>query len=219
MSDVSERARVRRNAGRGVYDRATVYAILDGQMVCQVAYVSDGEPRMIPTLFMRRDNYLYLHGNRSSALLRYMADGGLVCVSVMAVDGVVVARSGFHCSMNYRSVSLFGTGELVAEADKRDVLDGFVDVLIPGHAAAVRAPTPQELNATSAVRVALDDCAAKVRSGDPIDDDGDLDAPCWAGVIPLATHVLTPQPAANLAPGIELPDYVREFAPGELDRA
>jgi nitroimidazol reductase NimA-like FMN-containing flavoprotein (pyridoxamine 5'-phosphate oxidase superfamily) len=207
----TNRTRIRRNAQRAEYDLDQIKAVLDANNVCHVAYVEDGEPRIIPTLYMRIGDYLYLHGNRQAAVLRHLAGGGLACISVMAVDGVVVARSGFHCSMNYRSVVVFGTGEAVAEADHESVLDGFVDALIPGHSDAVRRPTSQELAATSAVRVPINEASAKIRTGPAIDDESDLDADVWAGVIPLATAVGEPQSNPDLKPGVKVPGYVKRF--------
>ncbi len=215
MQPVSERTTLKRNAARAVYDPDTVAAILDSQHLCHVAYVVDGEPRQIATLCVRDGDYLYLHGNRQSALLKHMAAGGEVSVAVTAVDGIVVARSGFHCSMNYRSVVLFGRGEVVEGAAHREMLDRFVDVLIPGHTAAVREPTPQELAATLVVRVPLAEASAKVRTGDPIDDKADLDSAVWAGVIPLEVRAGAPEPSANLAETVDMPDYIAAFQEGE----
>lgn len=211
MPKVSDRVRIKRNAMRAEYDRATIYEILDGQQICHVAYVDQGEPRLIPTLFMRRGDDIYLHGNRQAALLQHVAAGELVAISVMALDGVVVARSGFHCSMNYRSVTLFGRGELVSGDEHLSVLDDFVNALIPGHGDAVRAPTAQELAATSAVRVRIEDAVAKIRTGPPIDDDDDLALDVWAGEIPLAQQVLAPLASPDLKSGVETPAYIRRF--------
>lgn len=205
------RTRIRRNAQRAVYGLDEICAVLDANQICHVAYVEEGEPRIIPTLYMRRGDYLYLHGNRTSAMLRHLGEGGLASISVMAVDGVVVARSGFHCSMNYRSVVLFGSGEAVTAEHHEEVLDGFVDVLIPGHGAVIRRPTEQELNATAAVRVPITEASAKIRAGDSIDDDSDLDADVWAGVIPLALRVGEPEPNADLRADIDIPDYIRGY--------
>ena len=131
----SERTRVRRNALRAQYNQQTILEVLQSHSLCTVAYVVAGEaaPRIIPQLYFVQDNFLYLHGNRQSALLNHLLDGGEVAISVLLVDGIVVARSGFHCSMNYRSVSLFGAGELVEGAEKAAALDLFVEALIPGH--------------------------------------------------------------------------------------
>jgi nitroimidazol reductase NimA-like FMN-containing flavoprotein (pyridoxamine 5'-phosphate oxidase superfamily) len=205
------RTQIRRNAQRAVYRIDEIRAVLDANQICHVAYVEAGEPRIIPTLYMRRGDYLYLHGNRTSAMLRHLAKGGLASISVMVVDGVVVARSGFHCSMNYRSVVLFGSGEAVTAEHHEEILDGFVDVLIPGHRAAVRKPTEEELNATTAVRVPITEASAKIRSGDSIDDETDLDADVWAGVIPLAVRSGEPVPNADLRADIETPDYIRGY--------
>ena len=214
MTDApSERTRLRRNARRAVYDAATLRAVLDANSVCHVAYVEAGEPRLIPTLYVRQDNYVYLHGNRQSALLRVAETGAQLCVSVTAVYGLVVARSGFHCSMNYGSVVLFGPGEAVPEAEHEAMLDRFVEALVPGHETQVRRPTAEELNATRTVRVAIDEASAKIRTGDPIDDESDLAGDTWAGVIPLRTVAGPPEPAANLKAGIDVPAYIRNYQP------
>lgn len=214
MNRVSERTRVRRNAGRGVYDLDQIKAILDNNRVCHVAYVENDEPRIIPTLYMRRADHVYLHGNRRAALLRHLAGGGLACISVMSVEGVVVARSGFHCSMNYHSVVLFGRGEAVPDAEHESVLEAFVGTLIPGHERRVRRATEQELNATAAVRIPIEEASAKIRTGPPIDDATDLQSDVWAGIIPLTTQALEPVPAPDLHPRIPVPDYVRDFGAG-----
>ena len=186
--------------------------ILAAQQVCTVAYVQDGEPRQIPTLYMIQDDHLYLHGNRQAALLKHMGGGGEVCITVMLVDGVVVARSGFHCSMNYRSVTLYGQGEAVEGDAHRQALDEFVAVLVPGHEKVVRAPTTQELAATAVVRVPLDEMVAKVRAGGPIDDATDLTADVWAGVLPVAMQSAAPVPSEDLAAGFVLPEYIERFS-------
>jgi nitroimidazol reductase NimA-like FMN-containing flavoprotein (pyridoxamine 5'-phosphate oxidase superfamily) len=207
----TERTRIRRNAKRAEYDLDRIREVLDANQICHVAYVEGGEPRIIPTLYMRRGEYVYLHGNRQAAVLRHAAAGGLVSLSVMALDGVVVARSGFHCSMNYRSVVLFGEGEPVPEDEHEEILDAFVDALIPGHGAAVRDATPQELAATAAVRIPIREASAKIRTGPAIDDDADLDADVWAGVIPLSLTPGEPEPNPDLKAGVPMPDYVRNY--------
>ncbi|MCZ6644012.1 MAG: pyridoxamine 5'-phosphate oxidase family protein [Gammaproteobacteria bacterium] len=211
MSRASKRTKVRRNAGRGNYEGSVIADILDANQICHVSYVENGEPRIIPTLYMRKDNYVYLHGNRQAALLKHLGAGGLACFSVMSVQGVVVARSGFHCSMNYRSVVLFGRGECVPEDERVTILDGFVAALVPGHEAQVRAHTEQEINATTAVRIPIDEASAKLRDGPPIDDESDFDSDVWAGVIPLKTQVLAPIPSPNLKAGIPVPDYISSY--------
>ena len=213
MTEATRRTRVRRNAKRAVYAADEIHAVLDANQVCHVAYVEDGEPRVIPTLYLRQGGHLYLHGNRQAAFLKHLAGGGLAAVSVMSLDGVVVARSGFHCSMNYRSVVVFGRGEAVPESEHRAVLDAFVGALIPGHEKAVREPTGQELAATAAVRLPISEASAKIRTGGAIDDPGDLDADVWAGVIPLLTTVGEPIPNADLKAGVALPGYVAGYRP------
>lgn len=207
------RTRIHRNAKRAGYDPETIRAVLDAGQVCHVAYVENGEPRIIPTLYMRRGDHIYLHGNRQAAYITHLAAGGLAAVSVMSLDGVVVARSGFHCSMNYRSVILFGRGEAVDDAEFESVLDGFVEALIPGHGAAVRPATRQELAATAVVRVPIDEASAKIRTGDAIDDADDLASDVWAGVIPLALTAAEPTANADLRAGIGVPEYIRNYRP------
>lgn len=209
----TDRTRIRRNAIRAEYELESVRAVLDANQICHVSYVVDGEPRIIPTLYMRRGDYVYLHGNRQAALLKHLAAGGFAALSVISVDGVVVARSGFHCSMNYRSVVLFGKGEGVPPDEHENILDAFVEVLIPGHQAAVRAATRQELAATSAVRIPIDEASAKIRTGPAIDDDGDLDADVWAGVIPLHTAVGALVPNPDMKPGVAVPAYIEDYSP------
>jgi nitroimidazol reductase NimA-like FMN-containing flavoprotein (pyridoxamine 5'-phosphate oxidase superfamily) len=212
-SNGSERTRIRRNAQRAEYDPEQIKAVLDANQICHVAYVADGEPRIIPTLYMRRGDHIYLHGNRQAAVLRHLAAGGTACISVMCVDGVVVARSGFHCSMNYRSVVLFGEGELVGESLHEEILDGFVETLIPGHGQAVRPANAQELAATTAVRFPINEASAKIRTGPAIDDEKDLESDVWAGVIPIHPGVSAPVPNPDLKPGIEAPDYILRYRP------
>ncbi len=215
MSDAgaTARTRVRRLPARGNYDLDTIKAVLDAGQVCHAAYVVDDEPRIIPTLYLRDGDYVYLHGNRQSALLNHLTAGGFACLSMMILDGVVVARSGFHCSMNYRSVVVFGHGEPVPAKDRERILDAFVDALVPGHLAAIRPPTPKELNATGLIRMPLTEASAKIRVGPPADAAADLEADAWAGVIPLSTSVGVPEPSPDLAQGVALPDYVRDYRP------
>ena len=192
MTDVpGPRVHIRRAADRADYDRATVHAVLDAAVVCQVAYVVDGEPRMVPTAIMRRGDNVYLHGNRQSAMIRALQGGALAAICATHVDGLVAARSGFHCSMNYRSAVVYGHAETVDD-DKEALLGAFVDQLIPGHAASVRAATTQELKATTLLRIPIDEAVAKVRTGGPIDDEADADLDIWSGVIPLSVVAAVP---------------------------
>lgn len=212
-ADATDRTRLRRLADRGAYDLETAKSVLDSQQVCHVAYVVDGEPRIIPTLYLRRGDHVYLHGNRQSALLKHLGAGGFAALSVMSLDGVVVARSGFHCSMNYRSAVVFGNGEAVVDDERETILDAFVEALVPGHQNAIRAATPQELNATGVVRLPLTETSTKIRTGPPVDAEGDLAANVWAGVIPLEMVAGEPQPSPDLDSSVAIPDYIRDYQP------
>lgn len=210
MSDVpGPRVHIRRAADRANYDRETVHAVLDAALVCQVAYVVDGEPRMVPTAIMRRGDHVYLHGNRQSAMIRSLQQGALAAVCVTHVDGLVAARSGFHCSMNYRSVVLYGQAETV-EDDKEALLGAFVDQLIPGHGAAVRPATAKELNATTLLRISIDEAVAKVRTGGPIDDEADANLDIWSGVIPLSVVPGAPV-AGDDSQGLDVPEHIADL--------
>ena len=208
-----ERHRVRQAANRARYDRDTLHAILDASPVGHVAFVHEGWPQSIPTAIARLDESLWLHGSRSSRLYRVLAAGEPVAVSVCLVDALVKARSAFHCSMNYRSAVVFGRGEPVQGAAKREVLDRFTERLIPGSAGDYRDHLAKELKATELIRIPLDQASCKVRTGDPVDDEEDLSLPHWAGIVPLSIVSGVPTPAANLPPGIEPPASLRARYP------
>ncbi len=189
----SDRVRVRRLPERGRYDMATVHAILDEGLVAHVGVVVDGAPRVLTLAYGRDGDVVYLHGSSGSRTLMGLRDGGEVCLSVTLVDGLVLARSGFHHSMNYRSVVAYGTlRELVDDAERRRALDLLVDAVVPGRAATLRPPSRRELAATVVYALPLDEVSAKVRTGPPVEEPEDLTWPAWAGVVPLA---LTPGPA------------------------
>lgn len=182
----TERSRLRRKAERGRYDAATVEAILDEALICHVGFVHEGQTWVLPTAFARVGRGLYLHGASGNFALRTLAKGGEMCVTVTLLDGLVLARSAFHHSMNYRSVMLFGTAERVIDDDeKRAALLAIVDHMVNGRSGETRPPTPEELRATLVVRIPIDEGSAKVRSGGPIDEPADLALPHWAGVIPM----------------------------------
>ena len=208
----SERVRVRRLPQRGVYDRATVHAILDEALVCHVGFVVDGQPYVIPTIHARVGETVYVHGSAASRMLRTLREGVPVSVTVTLLDGLVLARSAFHHSMNYRSVIALGTAtEVTDPAEKRAALDAIVEHVAPGRAAEVRAPSELEMKATLVLKLPLDEVSAKVRTGPPLDDEEDYALPCWAGVIPLALQPLAPVADPRLAPGIEPSDVVRSY--------
>jgi nitroimidazol reductase NimA-like FMN-containing flavoprotein (pyridoxamine 5'-phosphate oxidase superfamily) len=187
------RTQVRRLSQRGAYDKATVYPILDEGFLCHVGFVADGQPFVIPTGYARVDDRLYIHGSAASRMLRSLAGDLDVCVTVTLVDGFVLARSGFHHSMNYRSVVVLGKARLVtAPEEKLEALRAFTDHIVPGRWAEVRPPTHQELKGTSVLEVPLREVSAKVRSGPPIDEEEDYALPVWAGVIPLRTQLGDP---------------------------
>jgi uncharacterized protein len=208
----SERVRVRRLPQRGVYDRAAVHAILDEGLVCHVGFVADGQPFVIPTTYARVADTLYIHGSAASRMLRTLRDGVPVSVTVTLLDGLVLARSAFHHSMNYRSVVALGTAREVSDpAEKAAALDAIVEHVMPGRMADVRPPSPNELKATLVLCLPLDEAAAKVRSGPPLDDEEDYARTCWAGVLPLRLEPSAPVADPRLAAGIEAPAAVRSY--------
>lgn len=211
-SEPSARARVRRIAERGRYDRATIHAILDEGMVCHVAFAAEGRPFVLPMGYARDGARLVLHGSIASRLLRTLADGVEAAVGVTLLDGLVLARSTFHSSMNYRSVVAFGRARPIAgDEAKRRALDLLVEHLAPGRRRDARGPTAGELAATEVLSFDIEEASAKVRTGPPKDDRADLELPIWAGVVPLGLDVGQPLPAPDLAPGIEAPGYALRY--------
>ena len=212
---VTERTRVKRIHERGHYDRETVHAILDAGMICHMGFAVDGKPFVVPTGYWREDDTVYVHGSSASRTLRSLKGGIEVCIAVTHVDGLVLARSGFHHSINYRSVMIFGTAELIEDADEKlAALKAFMDRVTPGRWDEVRPPDAQEFKATMVLRVPLVEVSAKVRTGPPIDDDEDYALPCWAGVVPLGTATGQPIPDPKLADGVPVPDYATNFKLG-----
>ena len=187
------RSRVRRVAKRAVYDRDTVHAIIDAALVCHVGFVVDGRPRVLPTAIARIGECVYVHGNRNSAMLQALATGAPACITVTHLDGLVVARSVFHSSMNYRCVVIHGTGHVVTGARKRVALDALVERLIPGRTGDARAPTAKELAVTAVLEFPLEEVSAKVRTGPPADDKDDYLLPFWGGVVPLRVVAGAPE--------------------------
>jgi len=184
----TDRTRLRRKPDRGRFDATTVEAILDEALVCHLGFVVDGRPIVLPTTFARVSDAVYVHGAAGNAALRALAAGAEVCCTVTLLDGLVLARSAFHHSMNYRSVLLFATAVPVTDDDeKTTALFAILDRMVAGRSAACRPPTPAELRATLVLRLPIDEGSAKVRTGGPIDDPEDMDGPYWAGVIPLTT--------------------------------
>ncbi len=184
--DVSEHLRVKREPQRGVYNRETIDAILDEALVCHLGFAVDGQPYVIPTLHARVGDLLYVHGSAASRMLRHAASDARICVTVTLLDGLVLARSVFNHSIDYRSVVVLGTPTLVEAADeKREALRAFTEHVAPGRWDEARQPTEQELKATWILSIPLDEASAKVRTGPPEDEPEDLDLPVWAGVVPI----------------------------------
>jgi nitroimidazol reductase NimA-like FMN-containing flavoprotein (pyridoxamine 5'-phosphate oxidase superfamily) len=202
------RTKVRRLAERGRYDRETVNAILDEGLVCHLGFAVDGRPWVMPTTYARVDDRLYAHGAAANFALKTLSSGVEVCVTVTLIDGLVLARSAFHHSMNYRSVMLFGRAERVVDPQEQfDAMVALVEHLMPGRRHDTRLPRPDELRKTLIVRLPLDECSAKVRTGGPVDDEEDMDLGHWAGVLPL-----TITPGEPRADGREpVPDYLRDW--------
>lgn len=208
-----DKRRVRQSANRAAYDTASLYAVLDAANIGHVSFVHDGWPQSIPTAIARLDDHLYLHGSRSSRLFMALAAGERVCVSVCLVDGLVKARSAFHCSMNYRSAVVFGCGEVVDGNTKISLLDRFTEHLIPGTADDFRPMLPKEIKATALIRIPLDEASAKIRDGDPVDDAEDIELNHWAGVIPLHISVGEPVASADLPVDVKpKPNLIKAIA-------
>jgi len=209
----SERTRVRRLPERGVYDRAAIDRIWDEALICHVAWVTeDGEPRTIPTIHVRVDDTLYLHGSRASRTLQALRGGTQVCVAATIVDGLVLARSSFHHSMNYRSAIAFGTAREVTDRDEQlRVARGLADHVAPGRGAEAREPNEDELRQTLMLAIRLDEASAKVRTGPPHDDEDDLGLPVWAGVLPLRLTAGPPEPDPALSPDLAPPGHVTSY--------
>jgi nitroimidazol reductase NimA-like FMN-containing flavoprotein (pyridoxamine 5'-phosphate oxidase superfamily) len=208
----STRTRVRRVPNRADYSRETIDAILDEALVAHLGFALDGQPYVIPTLHARVGDIVYVHGSAASRAIRSLTQGLQACLTVTLVDGLVLARSAFHHSMNYRSAVVLGEARPVEGPDERlKALEAFTERLVPGRWAEVRPPTPQELKGTRVLAFDLAEASAKVRTGPPVDDDEDYELDVWAGVIPLAVQPGPPTPDPKLTPGIEPSEAVRSW--------
>ena len=207
------RTRVVREPERAVYDRAAVYQILDEGFLCHVGFVADGQPFVIPTSYGRKNDNLYIHGSAASRMLRTLDQGVPVCVTVTLLDGLVLARSIFNHSMNYRSVVVLGKAVAVTDSqEKLEALRALSEHILPGRWDEVRQPNERELKATLVMRLPIEEFSAKVRQGPPVDDAEDYSFPTWAGVIPLEMVAGEPISDAKLEPGREAPEYARHYA-------
>ena len=202
--EATEKTRLKRLPKRAEYERAAVYKILDEGFICHVGFVIEGQPFVIPTGYARAGDGLYIHGSQASRMLRTLRDGVDVCVTVTLVDGLVMARSAFHHSINYRSVVVFGRALLVDDAEeKMEALRLFTEHVVPGRWAEVRWPNESEMKATMVLRLPLVEASAKVRTGPPVDDEEDYELSVWAGVLPLKLETETPVKDPRLPDGIE----------------
>ena len=207
--------RVRRMPTRGAYDKATIYPIVDEALICHVGLIEAEQPVVIPTLHARDGDQILLHGATTSRLLRYAATGAPLCITVTLVDGLVLARSIFHHSINYRSAVLFGRGVLIeGEAAKLAALERFTEKLIPGRWDDARMPNAVELKATAVVAVTIESASAKIRTGPPKDDEEDYALAVWAGVLPLHQSVGEPLPDPAARTEIRVPDYIVNYRQG-----
>jgi len=208
----NERTKLKRFPQRASYERDAIYQILDEGFVCHVGFVSDGQPLVIPTAYGRAEDILYIHGSVASRMLRVLADGIRVCVTVTLVDGLVLARSAFHHSINYRSVVMFGKASVVrGTMEKAKALRLFSEHVIPGRWAEVRQPNENELKKTLVLRIPLLEVSAKIRRGPPIDDEADYTLPVWAGELPVRLATGAPISDPRLQQHLEAPAYIRNY--------
>jgi len=214
---VSPRSRVRRLPKRGSQERVLIYEILDAHFLCHIGYVIDGQPYVTPTGYWRHGDSLYWHGSAASRMLRSQAAGIPVCLTVTLLDGLVMARSGFHHSVNYRSVMAYGQARKIEQPDeKQAAVEAYIERLYPGRNAGLRPINRQELKATTVLGMAIEEASAKVRTGPPVDDDPDYDLPIWAGVIPVRQIVGAAVPDRRLKNGTARPAHLASYGEGAV---
>lgn len=208
----TKRTTLKRAHERGSYDRATVHAILDAALICHVAFLHEGAPAVIPTAHWREGEVLFVHGSSASRAIRALESGSPACIAVTLTDGLVLARSGFHSSINYRSVVIYGPARKIADdAEKLSKLKAFMEKIAPGRWDELRAPNVQEMKATTVLAFDIDEVSAKIRDGGVVDEPEDMNDPVWAGIVPLHRTFGAPEPDTQLAPGIALPGYLRDY--------
>ena len=204
--------KIKRVPKRGHYDVKTINGILDSAMHCHVGFVYEGYPVVIPTAFGRKENTIYIHGSTASRMMKSLADGIEVCLTVTKLNGIVLAKSAFHHSMNYESVVIFGKAKKIESGhEKLEALKAFSDHLIPGRWEEVRLPNEKEMKATMVLKLEVDDSSAKIRTGGPVEDKADEQLPIWSGVLPIQTHYEQPVPAEK---NRSLPPSVSQFYSG-----
>lgn len=208
----TERSKIKRVPKRGNYETQVIYNILDEALICHVGFIANDQPFVIPTAYGRVDDQLYIHGSPASRMLRTLNKGIQVCVTVTLLDGLVMARSAFHHSMNYRSVVIFGTATLVNDTEEKfEALRAFTEHVVSKRWEEVRQPNKQELQGTMVLSLPLTEASAKIRMGNPIDDESDYDLPVWAGVLPLTVVSGKPINDERLIKGVEVPDYINNY--------
>lgn len=210
---ITSRTKVRRTPQRGNYDRETMYSILDEGLICHIGFIANGQPVVIPTAYGRINDRLYIHGSPASRMIKTLKEGVELCVTVTLLDGLVLARSAYHHSMNYRSVVAFGMAKLVNdEAEKLAALQAFTEHIIRDRWQEVRPPNPKELAGTLVLSLPLNEASAKMRSGPPIDDEADYNLPVWAGELPLSLQTSSPIADPRLSENTGIPAYVKNYS-------
>ncbi len=205
----SPRSKIIRSPQRAHYDKKTLYQVLDAGYLCHATYLFEGAPVIVPTAYVRIDDHIYLHGAANNRLLNSLAAQNQACVAVTHLDGLVLARSAFHHSFNYRSAVIFGTpGVVEAPQEKETILQRFTEQVLPGRWAEVRPPSAKELQATRVVGIKIEEASVKIRSGGPVDDEADYGLPVWAGVLPLQQTVGQPLADKQIRQGIKISDAV-----------
>jgi len=208
----TQRSQIKRVPQRGNYEQKVIYQILDEGLICHLGFTIDNQPFVIPTAYGRVEDQLYIHGSPASRMLRSLITGIEVCLTVTLLDGLVMARSAFHHSMNYRSVVIFGTASVVQNAEKKlEALRAFTEHVVPGRWSEVRQPSRQELQGTLVLSLPLTEASAKMRTGAPLDDEADYDLPVWAGVVPLQLVAGEAMSDSRLQPGITPPIYIQNY--------
>ena len=205
------KTRIVRGDNRAAYEEEAITKVLDSSFLCHVGFTVDGEARIIPTAYLRIDDAIYLHGHLKNQMMNALLNGQTASICVTLVDGLVLARSGFKHSVNYRSVTLFGKAETVADEVKEEVLDKFIDYMVPGRARELRKTTPQELNATLVIKIPIDEAAAKIRTGPPLDKEPDYETDIWAGVVNLETRITQVEDCPKLKSGIAVPEHITNY--------
>lgn len=210
MYTPTPKTQVRSRPARGAYDRETVHRIIDEALVAHIGFVVDGEPRVLPTAIVRIGEDVYVHGSAGNYMLTSLAAGAAACITVTLINSIVAGRSGFGCSMDYRSVVIFSRGQKVEDADEKErLVEAFVQHIIPGH--RVRAPKPEEIAATVFLRFPLTEVSAKIRDVGNLDVEADYDLDLWAGVIPLRLTAGPGRSCPRLKPGIDVPTYALHY--------